>query len=270
MWSADDRVLTVGTVEFQCEYPIGAVAEGRLAVEKPRPLVDAYVELIQTLRPRFIIELGIYKGGSVALLSELADPEKIVAFELSAQRAPALTEYIEKHRRAATVRPHFGVDQADRARIATITEKEFGDNALDLVIDDASHLYDQSLASFEVLFPRVRPGGLYLIEDWRWQHQTADAAAASAEATDLPERIQHAIVARMFEAAEGRLQPVVPLSRLVLQLVLARASGGDVVADVAVGGYWAAVRRGPAVLDAGTFRVADTFEDRFKLLTPGS
>ena len=37
---------------------------------------------------------------------------------------------------------------------------------LDLVIDDASHLYGPTMASFEVLFPRLRPGGLYVIEDW--------------------------------------------------------------------------------------------------------
>jgi hypothetical protein len=41
---------------------------------------------------------------------------------------------------------------------------------LDLVIDDASHIYGPTKASFQALFPLLRPGGLYLIEDWAWAH----------------------------------------------------------------------------------------------------
>jgi predicted O-methyltransferase YrrM len=262
----DDRLLRIGTFAFHCEHPIGVVPAGRLPVEKPRPLVEAYIELSHTLRPRRIVELGVYKGGSTALLSELTDPEKIVAFELSAQPVEVLTAYVAERGRSDTIRPYYGVNQADRDRISSVLDAEFGDEPLDLVIDDASHLYDESTASFETLFPRLRPGGLYLVEDWRWQHQVADAAAASAQSTDLPERAQHAIVARMLEVAEGRVEPVVPLSRLVLELVLARASSGDIVADVVIGPYWAAVRRGPSALDAGTFRVAGAYKDRFNLL----
>lgn len=39
----------------------------------------------------------------------------------------------------------------------------------DIVIDDGSHLNEHVLASFAALFPHVRPGGFYVIED----HQTA-------------------------------------------------------------------------------------------------
>ena len=38
----------------------------------------------------------------------------------------------------------------------------------DLIIDDASHLYSETKTSFETLFPQLRPGGLYIIEDWSW------------------------------------------------------------------------------------------------------
>jgi hypothetical protein len=43
-------------------------------------------------------------------------------------------------------------------------------NELDLVVDDASHTYEQTKASFEILFPLLQPGGIYLIEDWSWAH----------------------------------------------------------------------------------------------------
>ena len=41
-----------------------------------------------------------------------------------------------------------------------------------------------------------------------------------------------------------------PMSRLVVELVIARAIDGDVVAELEIGPDWAAVRRGPAPLDA--------------------
>jgi MycE methyltransferase N-terminal len=36
---------------------------------------------------------------------------------------------------------------------------------LDIVIDDGSHLSDHVVASFLALFPRMRPGGVYVVED---------------------------------------------------------------------------------------------------------
>ena len=34
------------------------------------------------------------------------------------------------------------------------------------MIDDASHLYHPTVTTFELLFPRIRKGGRFVIEDW--------------------------------------------------------------------------------------------------------
>jgi hypothetical protein len=39
---------------------------------------------------------------------------------------------------------------------------------MNLVVDDASHTYEDTKASFETLFPLLQPGGIYAIEDWSW------------------------------------------------------------------------------------------------------
>ena len=75
-------------------------------------------------------------------------------------------------RRAASPigsRTHWRTDQRDRDKLEAIVAAEF-DGPLDLVLDDASHLFVPTRTSFELLFPRLAPGGLYVIEDWAWEH----------------------------------------------------------------------------------------------------
>ena len=53
--------------------------------------------------------------------------------------------------------------------IKTEVEKTFGDNRtgmkFDIIIDDGSHLDEHQLKTIINLFPRVNPGGYYIIED---------------------------------------------------------------------------------------------------------
>ncbi|MFE3638938.1 class I SAM-dependent methyltransferase [Streptomyces sp. NPDC059168] len=42
----------------------------------------------------------------------------------------------------------------------------------DIVIDDGSHLNEHVLTSFEALFPHLRPGGLYVVEDTQTAYWT--------------------------------------------------------------------------------------------------
>lgn len=44
--------------------------------------------------------------------------------------------------------------------------------ALDIIVDDASHASHHQQNAFLTLFPRLKPGGLYVIEDLRWQPET--------------------------------------------------------------------------------------------------
>jgi predicted O-methyltransferase YrrM len=261
----DQHRLRVGSCEFHCEHPIGDVPAGRMPVEKRRALVEEYVALCDMTHPRRIIELGVYKGGSTVLLNELADPEKLVAIDVAPGPVPLLAGYIDERGLGTVVRPYFGVDQSDRAQLSAIVRDEFPGEAPDLVIDDASHLYAQTRASFETLFPLIRPGGLFILEDWRWQHKLAQAATTAPR---LSERARIAIARRMVDLAEGRAEKEVPLSRLVLELVLVRASSGDAISDVVVGDHWTSVHRGDAPLDGERFRIDDFIHDHFDLLRP--
>jgi len=156
-----DQDLVIGDSRFRCFA--GGRAEDQIGIMKPRRAVEAYAQLLAEERPRSILELGIYGGGSVALFALLTDA-RITAIDLLPD-CPALEAFLDQHDLRDRVRAHYRVDQADHRALAAIV-----DGPLDLVIDDASHRYGPTKASFNYLFPSLRPGGLYVIEDWNWEH----------------------------------------------------------------------------------------------------
>lgn len=53
-------------------------------------------------------------------------------------------------------------DQTDKEGLTRLSA-EYG--GFDIVIDDGSHLNEHVINTFEVLFPLLRPGGIYVVED---------------------------------------------------------------------------------------------------------
>jgi predicted O-methyltransferase YrrM len=264
----DDKLLRSGSLEFHCDLMVGKAPAGRIPVMKERGMVERYLDLAGRFPVRTVVELGIRAGGSTALVQELFQPDTLVAVELDGTPAPALTRYIEDQGVGDRVRPHYGVDQSDRARLRQLLDDELGDRAIDLVIDDASHLYDETRASFEVLFPRMREGGAYLIEDWNTDHLIGDAVLATLRDASAPD---HDAVTAQVAARRSTPAPVAtrrPLLQLAIELMLVRASWGDVVRDVEVNDSWVVVRRGAEVIDPASFRLDDLVHDHFGYLAP--
>ena len=148
--------FTVDGVEFVPAWSRPS-RDGSLTLLKSPRMVDAYAELFASFeRPR-IVELGISQGGSVALFALMARPTALVAFELSPDRIGPLDRFVDDQGLGGVVAAHHGVDQADKPRVTELVDAAIGDAPLDLVIDDASHRYTPTVASFECLFPAPPP-----------------------------------------------------------------------------------------------------------------
>ena len=111
-------------------------------------------------------------------------------------------------------------------------DQEFGDEPLDLVIDDASHLYEPTRQSFQVLFPRLRHRGLYVIEDWTLDYSQADHPPLAtlvhellAETATSSRAVREMTVDRGFVAIERTRTPRVELEPFQLR-VHAPPTGG--------------------------------------------
>jgi len=57
----------------------------------------------------------------------------------------------------------YSLDQSDKAALADMSAKN--PEGWDIIIDDASHYPPHQIISFQNLWPKLRPGGLYVVED---------------------------------------------------------------------------------------------------------
>jgi len=256
----------VDGVEFVCKYAQGSTAN-HFYIVKSLDLVDRYRRLCAQFAGATIVELGIAEGGSTALIALLARPEKLVAVDLEPKALAALAEFIDARDLSGVVRPHYGVDQADRNRLGEIVDTDLGDRRIDLVIDDCSHQFEATRTSFETLFPRLRPGGLFVIEDWNADHVWYDGVRAALADTSAPdhEQVMQRFRENLSNPAHRETSATQrdPLTRLAVELLVARCSLTDAIAEVSVDEYWILVRRGPADLDPATFRLSDHYTDHF-------
>ena len=255
----------VGDIEFVQSYAKESTAT-RFCLRKTPTLTAMYSQLCPEFHGGRFVELGIAAGGSTALLALLAAPVKLVACDIEPDGPAALDEFIVNHGLGDVVRPFYAVDQSDRQGLSAILDEEFHGEPLDVVIDDASHLYEQTVASFETLYPRLRVGGVYIIEDWCAQYCVAAELHASLSDPDSP---AHATAtARIVTALREQPESVAraPLAQMSVELLLASASSPDVIAEVLVNQHWTMVRRGPAPIDARAFRLSDLYFDCFDWL----
>lgn len=238
-WRAEE-VLEVDGVQFVARGATNRFTSSsdRFCLVKRPALVAAYLQLLDDMRPATIVELGVYQGGSSALMALAANPEVLVAVELSEDRVPALDALISQCGLDERVHVHHGVDQGDAATVGRLVDGHLAGRPLDLVVDDASHLVGPTRASFNTLFSRLRPGGIYIIEDWSWAHM-----------------------------GYGAHRPTeTPLTLLVFEITMVLASRPGLIAELRIDRDWALVVRGDAELDPDGFDISACYSERGRAL----
>jgi predicted O-methyltransferase YrrM len=264
----DDDLITFEGVDLISGYEHASTPERFVIVKQP-PHRDAFIEMCRSVRGGRLVELGIAEGGSTVLAALAAEPSALLAVDIEPEPIAALEAFIAARDLGARVHIRYGIDQGDRDQLTRTVDDAVGTAPLDLVVDDASHALDPTRTSFEVLFPRLAPGGLYAIEDWNADHVFREAlvehysTASTEQRAELARSVRDAATSSPAPAPSARR----PLLDLAVELVLARARGAeDAIAEVAVNRYWLIVRRGPAALDDTTFRLADLAHDHFGYL----
>lgn len=206
--------------------------ENSLLIVKTREMIETELQLVSHLDVKNVIDIGVWQGGSVAMLDILFKPERIVAIEYSTRELPALDAYIAKKDRSANVKLHKGINQADHVSMRRILLEEFKEAPIDLAIDDASHQFEETKISFNLIFPRLRENGIFIIEDWQW--------------STMPIHYE----SEYFKDRKG-------LANLILLCVMACAARPDIVKEVIVFPHSVAIKRGGAELSHDTFDISE-------------
>jgi predicted O-methyltransferase YrrM len=166
----DDLVFRLGADFAWDEWK--SAPEGCFLMFKTQGLLESFDKFFASrpdFRPHNLFEVGIWDGGSTAYWFEYFKAQKIVAVDhLDREDSEYFRGYVASRNVADRVKTYWSVDQGDSRRLLEIVASEF-EESLDLVMDDGSHLPKRTKSSFETLYPLLRPGGIYVIEDWNWE-----------------------------------------------------------------------------------------------------
>tara|TARA_R110000787_G_scaffold84079_16_gene180503 strand:- start:2894 stop:3727 length:834 start_codon:yes stop_codon:yes gene_type:complete len=122
---------------------------------KWRHYFDIYHRHFQKFRGRKItvLEIGVFSGGSIGMWQDyFGDGCQFHGIDILASCKTYENE---------NVRIHIG-DQGDRSFWKRMRQEI---PAIDIIIDDGSHVPEHQIISMEEMLPHVSPGGVYLCED---------------------------------------------------------------------------------------------------------
>lgn len=198
VWTSDSEGSLGGVPirSVSSDFHAHKTTRDQIVVLKPGSMIQEYGALAGD--PKRIVEVGIFEGGSALLLADMFPEARILGID-HARGNPAIGYHAHRLGFAERIKLHFGVSQDDADRIPDLLRTMFGGDSPDFILDDASHIYGYSTRCFDILFPRLAVGGLYVIEDWGWHYWPG------------------------YEPHPAFMQEGIPLSDMVHELVAATA-----------------------------------------------
>lgn len=119
-----------------------------------------------------LLEIGIQNGGSLECWSKyFGTGSEIVGIDIDTKTS--FLDYEE------SIKNYVG-DATDAAWLKLFCDKEAD---FDVIIDDASHLNQDIINTFTLIFKKIKPGGIYVVEDVHacyWKHENGSFDRDSA------------------------------------------------------------------------------------------
>jgi len=121
-------------------------------------LYERYDQYLSALadQPVTLLELGVYSGESLKTFASYFAKGRIVGIDIT-DRGADFSDFPNIAFRLC--------DQRDAQTLGSICST-LAPDGLDIIVDDASHYGLWSLMSYNALFAHLKPGGLYIVEDW--------------------------------------------------------------------------------------------------------
>lgn len=244
----DDKTLLINDVRFFVTWETKELletesSENFFVLGKDPRMIEKSVAIGQLQKISKVFEMGIFKAGSVVLYDQIFQPKKIVAIDYDNKQVDALTTYIDKRNKSESIKPFYGVNQADRPAMEGILAAEFPEHDIDLIFDDASHFYKETKEAFNITFPYLKVGGQYVIEDWAWAHWPGDFWQTTP---------WHFWKSPPFGGKKA-------MSNLLIELFMLAASRSDLIEDIFINHNVIIVKKGSGKLPEGRFNIENHY-----------
>ncbi|MDR2554006.1 MAG: class I SAM-dependent methyltransferase [Fibromonadaceae bacterium] len=112
-----------------------------------------FKRFLEKEKPIKMLEIGVQNGGSLEIWKKYL-PQGSIIHGLDIDKKCQLLKFSED------IFFHLG-----NATDFNFMEKTFGDTQFDVIIDDGSHVCKDVIQTFKYLFPKMKSGGCYIVED---------------------------------------------------------------------------------------------------------
>jgi hypothetical protein len=136
------------------ELPLEQYDSDKIAsryLDRYDPILEPWVD-----KKIVLLELGVHKGGSLLLWRDYFRLGTIVGIDINLPKGFQPAEHI-----------HVFEGSQTNTQFLSRVANEMAPDGFDIIIDDASHIGELTKIAFWHLFDNhLKPGGLYVIEDW--------------------------------------------------------------------------------------------------------
>ncbi len=140
------------------------------------PLRDAPINLL---------EIGVYQGASLRTWREYFPKAKIVGVDITVNCLQFATDRIK-------------IELADQSNLEHLAQLAATHGPFDVIIEDGSHMWEHQITSLRGLFPHLKDGGYYVVEDLQTNYgslQTKYRGVASESCVEYLKRWADMLVA---------------------------------------------------------------------------
>lgn len=119
---------------------------------------EYYAEIFESIKSNSLnfLEIGTWNGTSVNVWRNYFPNAKIHSWDIN-------EEWVSRLKGLGM--PKVFAKQVDQSNKQQLEDASKLDGPFDVVIDDGSHIGTHQILTFETLWPHVKPGGYYIVED---------------------------------------------------------------------------------------------------------
>jgi cephalosporin hydroxylase len=99
-----------------------------------------------------VMEIGVLHGQSVAMWAEYFANGRVVGLDINPGAKQHETDRVR-------------IEIVDQSKPADLVRAAATHGPFDLIVDDGSHIWDHQIVTLRTVFPFVKPGGYYILED---------------------------------------------------------------------------------------------------------